>query len=669
MKNTLSLAALTVALLSANALGAGTLAGTQITNTATATYGDATGAAQPEAKSNTVVTTVQEVPSFSVLLNGQNSSGTPGGTTFTPAGTISARPGDVVSFRYTLTNTGNVADTYTLQPQTVFGTSAPTNVAYYPASADTNSDGVLTPAEMSASAPITSIASVAADDPNTTGNDGSTVFFFATYTVPAAATDGQTLGTNPIVAGAKATTADDNNYNQTTVSRNDSGLIGPRDDSNADGIVDNTTTAVTPYQSPEGRTITYSGDSQSATLPYSAAAQVITFTQTVKNTGNRDDVFDITLPTPAQLDAAGFPVGTTVELVGLTDSDSDGVLDTGLLAPNGLLAFKTFQVKVTVPAGAMPDAPTTIPSVLITARSSNDPSFVNTTADNVLLSGVQFGERTTQPGTSPNPITQLVGAPGSTVTYPLDVYNAGNTSDTFTLSGSVTVPLAAGGTQLVPVQYYVDADNDGVLDPAELAAGPVTSTGALAPGAEAKLIAVINIPAGAASTPNTTLPITNTVTSGSTGAVAADNNDTLRVTSTGALDIKKFVDACGKTNVCPAAPLFGSTPTNISAEPQDVLRYTVIAKNNTNNVVTFLYLKDFLPENTTFVSISGAYSGTGTINYRVDGGAWSTTAPTALTAGQIVEIAVDTNSDGSINLSDTIGVGSELKMDFRVKIN
>ncbi|MFC4637511.1 hypothetical protein [Deinococcus hohokamensis] len=669
MKNYLSLAALTAALLSANALGAGTLAGTTITNTASATYGDATGTAQPEVTSNTVTTTVQEVPSFTVLLNGQNSSGTPGGTTFTPAGTISARPGDVVSFRYSLTNTGNVADTYALSPQTVFGTTTPTNVAYYPASADTNSDGVLTSAERAASTPITSLPSVPADDPNTTGNDGSVVYFFATYNVPATATDGQTLGTNPIVSGAKATTADNDNYNQTTVSRSDSGLIGPRDDSNADGTVDNTTNTVAPYQSPEGRTITYSGDAQSASLPYTNAPQTITFTQTVKNTGNRDDVFDITLPTPAQLDAAGFPTGTTVELVGLSDTDGDGILDTGTLAPNGLAAFKSFQVRVTVPAGAMPDAPTTIPSVIVTARSSNDTNFVNTTTDNVLLSGVQFGESTAQPGTSPNPITQLVGAPGSTVSYPLDVYNAGNTNDSFTLSGSVVVPLTGGGSQTVPLQYYVDTNGNGVLDPAEQTAGPVTTTGTLAPGVETKLIATIAIPAGAASTPNTTLAITNTVTSATTGAVASDNNDTLRVSSTGFLQIKKFVDNCGKTNVCPAAPLFTGTAVNNAGAPQDVLRYTVIAKNNTNNVITFLYLKDILPENTSFVSVSGVYSGTGTIYYRVNGGAWGTTAPTTLTTGQSVEVAVDTDGNGVINASDTIAVGGELKMDFRVKIN
>ncbi|MFN7966893.1 MAG: hypothetical protein U0V87_14515 [Acidobacteriota bacterium] len=76
------------------ALAIGTVAGTNITNTATVAYKDVNGN-NLSATSNTVTTTVSQVAAVDISPN--NSS--------------TADPGDVVSYPHTITNNGNGTDT------------------------------------------------------------------------------------------------------------------------------------------------------------------------------------------------------------------------------------------------------------------------------------------------------------------------------------------------------------------------------------------------------------------------------------------------------------------------------------------------------------------------------------------------------------------------------
>ncbi len=89
----------TALLLSAAAQAAGTLAGTEIRNVASASYLDDQGRAQSTV-SNQVITVVQELPSFSITPD-EASAGT------APAQQKSALAGQEVYFPYTVTNTGN----------------------------------------------------------------------------------------------------------------------------------------------------------------------------------------------------------------------------------------------------------------------------------------------------------------------------------------------------------------------------------------------------------------------------------------------------------------------------------------------------------------------------------------------------------------------------------
>ena len=102
-----------------------------------------------------------------------------------------------------------------------------------------------------------------------------------------------------------------------------------------------------------------------------SAGDTVIFTHTVTNTANGDDIFNLSV---ANATTDGFPVGTVFTLwsadgsVQLTDSDSDGIPDTGVLGQN---ASTLLVVKADLPAGAE-GTPTNGYNALLTATSSGD---------------------------------------------------------------------------------------------------------------------------------------------------------------------------------------------------------------------------------------------------------------------------------------------------------
>ncbi len=97
-KTRLLLAVLLLALVGSVAYAVAPPANTSIGNQASATYTDASNT-QRTATSNTVITIVQQVASFTLTTDGQAKPGAPGGQAVYP---------------HTLTNTGNGSDTFTL---------------------------------------------------------------------------------------------------------------------------------------------------------------------------------------------------------------------------------------------------------------------------------------------------------------------------------------------------------------------------------------------------------------------------------------------------------------------------------------------------------------------------------------------------------------------------
>ncbi|WP_407569366.1 DUF11 domain-containing protein [Deinococcus altitudinis] len=664
MKKSLHFLPLMVAL-AAGVAGAagGTTAGTVITNTATITFSDDGGTPQPPVPSNPVTTTVLPVPDFTITPN-QTTAGTlptdaPDYTK--PGQTQNAKPGDTVAFQYKLSNTGNVnGESYNLTTGTtptngVGGTGTgltPAGVTYYPASADTNGDGALSTAEITAAAGknITTISGVDRD---------KDVIFYQVYTIPTTATDGQTFGSSPTGTRRPNSVAtnepaapftqptDSNNANLTTVKRADAVAIGPKayPDGNAP-VLTYPSVDTTPV------TVTETGDVQTA--PTTATTTKVTFTNTVKNPGNRPDVFDIT-STPANL-----PVGATVALLdntgaALKDTDGDGVPDVGTLAPGAVVDIR---VEVTLPAGSATTDATKQPTFTVTATSSNDVTKKDSTIDKLLLPGVLFGDKTAgDPDPAPlvNQNAVTPGTPNSPTTstqniltsIPMAIKNTGGAPEAFTPVGTITFKTPTGD-KTVPVSYLPDANCDGTAD----SAVAITVTPVLASGATYCLIPVVSVPDNAYPGSYT---LNQTATGTTTGVKATDTNDTVTVPKTGTPTdyVKKTVDKA-------------------SAKPGETLTYTILGINKSNGNIRKAVVSDALPTNTSFVSIATTTTVAlpGKVLYRLNGaGAWSATAPTALATGVQIEVGVDSNNDNTIDNNDVLKPGEQFEVTFKVTVN
>lgn len=540
----------------------------------------------------------------------------------------------------------------------------PENIRFYAGAADTNSDGILSPAEIAAAKPITSITGVAQDQ---------AVTFFQVYDIPCTATDtdvfgGDPTGTrndNPAFNNDPTIPQDANNSNTSTVARKDAVVIGPKADPDGNG-----SPITPPYSSPEGVQITPTA-SDTQVAQGATTTTTVTFTNTLQNTGNRPDVINVTY------NPVNLPAGSTVTLLKpdgtpLTDTNGDGIVDVGVVQPG---ATADVLVKVTFPAGSQPTSPTNAPTVEIVAISSNDKTKSDPTKDIINLPKLSFGDPTPTPGGDPTlPGTPPVGTPaefpngsgnptnpiippatcaGPIQTYlPMEVANLGTAPDLFNVSGTATVKLTSGSTATVNVVYYRDVNGDGKLDGGDTGltdtnGDGIVDTGLLLPGTEMKLVAVLGVPCDAASQ---TITLTQTAKSPNTGVTVVDNNDTVTV---------------GKTPV--AAP---TKSVNLAeAKPGEVVTYTIVAKNTSNANITKALVCDVVPNNTTFVSFAATTDATGTVLYSNNGGSTWTTSASAPAAGQKVCAAVDTNGDGNITTADVLAPGKTITVTYKVKVN
>lgn len=238
------------------------------------------------------------------------------------------------------------------------------------------------------------------------------------------------------------------------------------------------------------------GENLVATAP---AGGTVTFYNAVRNTGTTADIFDLTF------DKTDFPVGSIVQfydvdgITPLSDSDNDGVPDTGIVAPG---ADRVFIVKVLLPGTATNNnAPH---NLIVTATSSNDilkSDPVTNQLSEITRPALDIGNDnddndpgTPLNGTVDNNPKNITINPGASYELPLDVVNSGRYPDTFNLS---VENLPAGYT----VTYYLDKDKDGKLDADELIPTSSVSLPAwdgVGTKPEASVIAVISVPANTA---------------------------------------------------------------------------------------------------------------------------------------------------------------------------
>lgn len=457
------------------AFAAGTPAGTQIKNQATAQYKDANNVTQTST-SNEVVTIVRSIYGLTV---------TPDGTTSTPTAQT-ATPGTTVYFSYVLTNTGNDQDSFTLtSPTDASNTFTAGTIQIY---RDSDGNGLVDTGDPV----VTSVGPVPAD---------GIVNLILAYTVPSGATAAQFALVNlAAISVGDNSKADNNNWSKTTVV-NDAVLTASKSASSA-GLI---------YP---GSTITYSIiGSNTGTRATTALAftDTIDLTGTGTTTGTQNGIL-IEDPLPTGTHITGTPGTDFVtaapsgasKLYGYSNGKwsisgnisgwggTTSVTKVGLFIAGTLGIGQGFELKWK--AVVNDDAPVgTISNkafVHWSDTSNTDKNTpTNTTSSTVSPSyNVKIGPQGNAEASGAADIsTKTNQNPGTTVVFTNTVKNTGTGLDTFSISFSwasnqisgavVSLYMADGITPLG------DSNSDGVVD-----------SGSLAAGATADIVMKVSIP-------------------------------------------------------------------------------------------------------------------------------------------------------------------------------
>ena len=229
----------------------------------------------------------------------------------------------------------------------------------------------------------------------------------------------------------------------------------------------------------------------------------VSFNNVVTNTGTGTDTFNMSLGTN------NFPVGTTFQLFksgGLTplvDTNGDGIIDTGPLAPG---ATYTVVLKATLPPNATnTGAPF---SITKTATSVFDPTKSATATDTLsaitnpkvdLTNNAAIGgSGVLGVGAGPEGSALVTNAtnPGTTTTFVLVANNTGPSPDSYDLAAST---VSGFGSTTLPAGWTVTFKADSGTGTCSATGASITNTGSVAAGAAVTVCAVVTVPAGYAA--------------------------------------------------------------------------------------------------------------------------------------------------------------------------
>ena len=329
---------------------------------------------------------------------------------------------------------------------------------------------------------------------------------------------------------------------------------------------------------------------------------LVSFTNTIKNSGNSTDSINIMIDSvePVSLTGAFAVSFYADDLTPLPDSDDDGMQDTGPLAPGEehdivIKVFLPFDTPVTTVAA----------TAVIKVISSLDPSASDTTTDviePISFPAVVIGNASgTATDTNVDKTATTVNVdPGDFYDFPIDIVNNGGAPDSYSLSSPV---LPDGYT----VRYYIDVNGDGILQPDELI--PVNNTGPIPANSGRRIIARVFVPADEAYT-GTSEEFVIQATSVNNPATSAEQSNRI------------LVNEILSINLAPSR--------NGSAAPGTVISYDHTLTNNGNSEVnvklqvnsalgwtyTFEYLGSVIDINTVFTLQPGE-SITGTLKLTI----------------------------------------------------
>jgi uncharacterized repeat protein (TIGR01451 family) len=327
--------------------------------------------------------------------------------------------------------------------------------------------------------------------PNTitsTYTAGSTTFAATVAQVPAGQSGTVSLQVN-VAAGTAASVLN----NTATYSYN-----------NGAGTTVSGSSNTVPFTVRQGASLTLAG--QTVAGP-AAPGAMVTFTNTLTNTGNATDTFNITTG------ASTFPAGTTFQLfksdgvTPLTDTNGDGTPDTGPVAAG---ATYNVIVKATLPPNATnAGAPFTLQKTATSVFDATKSATATDTLSAISASAVDVTNNSawnaspTAPGQGPGPegsavITNTTN-PGTSTTFILVANNRGPAPDSYNLGASTVSNFAS---QTLPAGWTVTFKADGGAGNCSTTGATLTSTGSVAAGGNQVVCALVTVPAGYAAGTN-----------------------------------------------------------------------------------------------------------------------------------------------------------------------
>lgn len=243
-------------------------------------------------------------------------------------------------------------------------------------------------------------------------------------------------------------------------------------------------TNVAPFTINQTASVTFTGQ----TIASATQGSLVSFSNTLTNTGNGTDVFDIVY------NASTFPAGTLLTLyqsngiTPLNDSNGNGIPDSGPLAAG---ASTTIVLHAQLPSAAT-GGPFSVNKV---ATSETDPLATATATDVLTAIAANTVDLTNNaplpgaPGAGPGPeavfVVRNATNPGLTTRFTLYVNNTSAVADNFDLAASTNPTFA---TLTLPAGWTVTFRN--------AANSVITNTGNIAAGGNFLAYADVDVPAG-----------------------------------------------------------------------------------------------------------------------------------------------------------------------------
>ena len=353
------------------------------------------------------------------------------------------------------------------------------------------------------------------------------------------------------------------------------------------------------------------------------------FTLFVNNTSGVSDTFDLSASTNSSFATLALPAGWTVVF---RNAAGAVITNTGVI--NGGTAQQVFA-DVTIPAGQA-----AIPGVgqdLFFRVLSPSTGTTDRIHDAVVVSTVRNVQ------IAPSNTGQVFA--GSSIVYAHTLTNAGNVTEN---GGASTIALALANTQgAFSSIVYLDANNNGVIDPSDPVINVPADLGPIAAGASVRLLVRVSATGGAAAGVTDTTTLTVTTAGSINGAAAPAVVSTTDTTTVIAGNLVLFKEQALDANCDGIADTaFSNANITTGAAPGACVRYRVTITNIGTSSVLSVVVSDATPANTTYSAAVAA----------------------AVSQGSIVAPAA--GSTGTVSASvGTLAAGASAVMSFGVRIN